>query len=586
MNGGLDFSGGGQMRQTMSNGRRASKSEAVVAPGALSKQAQKTAELARRSWLKLSNVLNRESAAAVVEMFLWISIGIIFECASAAAISEWRSKLSKAWNDLEFDIKAKFEHDEKARDHITTCLPAVFAQTTYRLIVDAFGPDDSSLFADHSEPLLAKLTCIVNYELFGFQLSPSTSRATRLKIYKKFAIEHPHLDQLKNQESRLRQEMLEINRDLFEGLVFGSVHNLPIDDLQLEHLIAGRSRAESDSVRFSNPDSGTQVGEEDVMVQNRVLRHQATLRLQEELNVGRHTVDLEEAADNLNSKYNDFVEEAGFGRLDSKMSGESTPPPDCRESLGMEDSVQISPMSTRSRRSFRDCGGERAAARTRAAEQAAEKRRRAELREILRQMIIKDNLPPELTRRELNTQWVSPMTDRLTQGGALTGGSSQGKSMKMRDNKDTFASLPAISSRKHSHSHHTKDDETTTTDESQGMHEPLPHLTVIQTNLLNQKSGSNKEKLPLWLEPPKRIGNRRVMGRFDMHLKGFLKKSFINDQKEVDPMTGARKQRTDPVQLYSQEKSYVRELEGLVGGHGSKALKLPTFTLNRSNSSP
>lgn len=333
----------------MSNGKRASQGEVAAVPNMISLKAQKAEESTKRLWLKFSSILARDSAAIVVEMFFWISLGLIFECSSPAALSEWRSKLSNAWNDLSFDVKARVEHDAKTGDYINNSLPAVFVQTTYRLFVDAFGPDDSSLFADHPEPLLGKLTCIVNYELFGFQLSPLTSRAARVQLYKKFVIDHPHLDQLKNQEIRMRQELLASNRDLFQGLVFGSVHSLPLDDIQLEHLRASRGRTDSDGLKPCLLDSvdGAQAGEEDTNARNKVLRHKTTLKLQEELNVERHQAELDEAAERLNSKYNDVLEGAGLGRFDSKVSIDASPAPDVDIApFGMEDSVSLSPMSS------------------------------------------------------------------------------------------------------------------------------------------------------------------------------------------------------------------------------------------------
>jgi len=386
----------------------------------------------------------------------------------------------------------------------------------------------------------------------------------------------------------MRQELLENNRDMFQGLAFGSVYSLPLDDMQLEHLRYSRCRTDSDSLTppLHDPVDGAQAGEEDMNAKSRELRHKATLKMQEELNVERHQADLDEAAERLNSKYNVVLEEAGLGRFSSKVSTDASPAPDIGTvSFGIEDAVPLSPMSpgissgvvspgTRSRGSIRQTG------KTKAAEQAAEKRRRAELQEQVRQFVVKDNLPAELKKRDLNTLWVSPMTDRLAHGQALKKGSAESMTLKMRDNKDVFVRLPPI---KKSHSQ-AKLDETKNSIDDGPESNLVPYMTVIQTNLLAPKK--EETKLPLWLEPPKRIADRRIMGRFDMHLKGFLKKSFVNDQKELDTTTGKKKQRTDPEQLRNQEKTYVRELEGLVGGHGSKALKLPTFTLNRSESSP
>jgi len=388
----------------------------------------------------------------------------------------------------------------------------------------------------------------------------------------------------------MRQELLESNRDLFQGLVFGSVHGLPLDDIQLEHLMHQRGRTDSEHLKYGVHDSaeGAQAGEEEMNSRNRQLRHKATLRLQEELNVERHQAELDEAAERLSSKYNDVLEQTGARRFHSKVSTDASPTPDVgTATFGMDDSMPLSPMtagiaSTSMPLSpgLRSRGSLRQPARTKAAEQAEEKRRRKELQEQVRQFIVKGNLPAALKKTEFNTLWVSPTTERLAHGQPLNSGSAESMTLKMKDGTDAFVSLPPI---KNSHSQ-TKLDETKNLIDDVPESHSLPRMTVIQTNLLAPKK--EEAKFPLWLEPPKRIGDRRIMGRFDMHLKSFLKKSFVNEQNAVDTTTGKKKQRTDPEQLRSQEKTYVRELEGLVGGHGSKALKLPTFTLNRSESSP
>merc|ERR1719198_10358 len=82
----------------------------------------------------------------------------------------------------------------------------------------------------------------------------------------------------------------------------------------------------------------------------------------------------------------------------------------------------------------------------------------------------------------------------------------------------------------------------------------------------------------LTFEPPSNLNSKHIVNRLEVQAKAFRKGTFAEYVKECDIFTGAPKVRIDPRQLERQEKGYIRKMRGLVGG---RALRV-TFAASQA----
>eukprot|EP00927_Polykrikos_kofoidii_P065952 TRINITY_DN61640_c0_g1_i1.p1 TRINITY_DN61640_c0_g1~~TRINITY_DN61640_c0_g1_i1.p1 ORF type:complete len:716 (-),score=164.02 TRINITY_DN61640_c0_g1_i1:137-2284(-) len=565
-----------------------------------------------RRWKKLNNLLSQsESGATACTALFWIAFAFIFKRGSPAVVAEMRHQLAWAWHTLDLAIQDQTEREPKTRDWLQSSVPSIMVQAVYRLFVDGFA-EDKALLCQLAQPLLEMLSQISSHEFVGFQLNSETNKRLRRRLFTKSVMEFPYLNQRENAKSIMRLEALE-NASV-GPLQFGNVDGTPTEELQLEHVMLARealrkgpgcgralppltAKTEDERENLTGIAAliaASIMGSSDFdMFNKRVHKWRLNARataddLLEELCVDRHS-DLDHEGLQLLRIQLEKIKPEAAADLVAESVDEGTEA--AAEEEGVEDSdaaaggieettFHVGGESFQSRRT----GGSthhRGTARKRK-DQEREKRRRTEL---LKQLVLQNQLPKEFKDREMSTVWTSPIIDRLAPAGRsrqqLRKPAAEAHSVAMTP-MVRFGTLPTLrgsASEPELSINSSLEARRTANDVSNSSIKA--GKASNQVSLLAPDPGQLPERkvaLSAW-----RTDSKMVLDRVELQRRSAQQKSFRVYTKEYDVLTGVKKQRMDPEKLAASEAVVIEEMERLLGRKGTRPPQMPR-TLLLSNS--
>mmetsp|Transcript_84399 Transcript_84399/g.149284 ORF Transcript_84399/g.149284 Transcript_84399/m.149284 type:complete len:708 (+) Transcript_84399:70-2193(+) len=560
-----------------------------------------------KNWKRLQAVLETEEASKACELLAWVSVGSIFDTIiEKPCLAEIKKRLAQSWFELTLIIGRVVDGYKQNKDWVQEVLPAVFVQAIYRMLVDAFPPEQRSM-VQSSKEVLEKLSHIAHYEVAGFQANPGTWEKLRKRLFCSSVLAVPHLNQRESMASERKREKLERERAVekdFESapLVFGTdAKTDPLNDDQLEHVMAMRPSRNGHGFKkslitdaaFSPMQAGwgTSTAREEAFSE-RSLRSLEELkaRAEEELGVDRYEAFSSQAEELLSKQLNNLYEvppderlnaESLFGKVVNKeqedapqtdASGESPETPRNKSRSGAASAKHGGRQTVRG-----SMDGTNAARREREKREAeaAERRRRDELLDKQ----IGAPLSQELRQRSLDTSLVSPVLDRLAPSDSerqlLPSLPSLKQQVKMNEPQPQH--LPSISeqpkkepkvkakeaiARRRLALKPTLKEETETRKKKDGKLTnsaslpQIPHNGVVTVNLESQS-----------------LKHEVAAERLQKQMEAFRARSFDEVKKANDVVTGQKKQRLDPGTLETEETSFINKLEQLVGSRSTPALQ-------------
>eukprot|EP00929_Paragymnodinium_shiwhaense_P050347 TRINITY_DN2534_c0_g1_i1.p1 TRINITY_DN2534_c0_g1~~TRINITY_DN2534_c0_g1_i1.p1 ORF type:complete len:620 (+),score=101.73 TRINITY_DN2534_c0_g1_i1:99-1958(+) len=190
-----------------------------------------------------------KDAVKVATSLFWISFVDVFhpDDSHSVGIETYRDHLCKDWHALNLYLRQTHALKED-RDWMLECLPFVYAQAFYRVLVDNFE-EDRKHFIENADQCLDKLTLVVHFELAGFQMNPDTVRKARKKLFLKYILIHPHTnarDFLQSQKLTLELESKKA-QEANKRLAFGDIDGSALEERQLKDVLWARSQPPSDS---------------------------------------------------------------------------------------------------------------------------------------------------------------------------------------------------------------------------------------------------------------------------------------------------------------------------------------------------
>jgi len=565
--------------------------------------------VSRERFERLKAAVEDEAAVPVAQALFWLSIGLIFNRVQSGAMNELRSQLANAWHLMGLAVQTQVPTNQQHRDELLSAMTVVMVQTVYRLMVDAFGSVDKNMFVQQPAKVIEKVTNIMNFEVLGFQPSAKTNLNARRRIFRKFVLDFPFINQREREKNKARTKMLEGDSTRNSDLKFGQLDGGNVmDDLQLEHVMLGRKqeqqRKKSVSPRSPVLDSTQFPGmgdEEDYglpLASRQLAEHMA--RLQNELNVDRYSEfgpnGLEMFKSHLlaidpdrDDELDEFGEEGatppGTAELEKSLTRElSDVLEEAVDSAGAGDN----PVSPPNRRTLTRRHTLVATHSRRKELEMAETKRRQEL---LKKHVEHDQLPSQLMQTTLNTTWVSPAVDRLAPGDrprlGLKKAASESRMLKMSPPKAIMALPPIISRRGDDHaardtasSHGGSASAAVATGAASPLFKQVASAEVVMKP--GGKCGSGQ--MPMSLVPPPHLPTQLVLKRLESQLQGFHQKSFHTYAQEYDLYTGFKKQRMDPEELHHKETRFVSEFDKLLGGHRSEPMRHSKYGVGGSRS--
>lgn len=185
--------------------------------------------------------------------------------------------------------------------------------------------------------------------------------------------------------------------------------------------------------------------------------------------------------------------------------------------------------------------------------------------ELLQSRILDDPLPEYIRAKHIDTNWVSPICDRMVpveehrQG--LLKRTCESRKLKMElppmhQSKSApslrgAVKLPKINAQQGGSGHDV--------------------LDVAASEQVPAKKGHGTK---IVMEPPASLSNAVVLHRLEDHVVHFHQKSFGSYVKQFDISSGQKKHRMDPGSMRNAEDAYVSSLHALVGPASRPALTL------------
>eukprot|EP00931_Biecheleriopsis_adriatica_P116472 TRINITY_DN92110_c0_g1_i1.p1 TRINITY_DN92110_c0_g1~~TRINITY_DN92110_c0_g1_i1.p1 ORF type:complete len:749 (+),score=179.72 TRINITY_DN92110_c0_g1_i1:34-2247(+) len=565
-----------------------------------------------KHWKVLQAALQGEVAAQTCALLAWVTMGHIFEIASEACTAELQRRLSKCWIRLEIDSK-RVDGYKASKDWFQEALPAVFTQAVYRLLVDAFPPERQLLSQKHKE-LIEKITHIAHHEVAGFQENAYTGQMLRKRLFFSTVLEAPFLNQRESVESERRRErraLEEAQRKDTEQppLAFGSGNIADVNEDQLEHVMAGRSkRMGIDGQRRGSMWVPYEGSANSLVGANLSAAAKQSLsamkrRAEEELSVDRYEALALGAEDLITRQLSQLYAEGSWEPGNTPPELASKPSESPSRLLTVSASRVQSPEQEKAsaaalgmtvgRGSIAGRTDGTAAARRererREAEQA-ERRRRDELLESR----ISAELPEVFSKRSLDTSFVSPALDRMAPSHGerqlLPGVPSNKQQVRMAEPKSQF--LPSIDAGSSSRRQQTSEQPNRQKQKdakSSDRRRPKPQPMRKKVSLDEQRSsktsllGQSRDRLPSDSLPripgtvvipvePESIKPQVIAQRLQQQMDAFIAQSFDHNKKDHDVLTGQKKHRLCPVDLDKEETAYIAKMESLVGSRSTPAL--------------
>lgn len=554
----------------------------------------------RANYSRLRRVMGTKALRDSCQALFWITVGVIMDRLVPDVIADLRITLARAWSLVALDVHHHMQvhRDQDAEDFLLGALPAILVQTIYRLLVDGFS-EDKPQFVHNVDALLEKLSHIVCYEVCGFQLNVETCLKERKQLFRRAVLDSPFVNGRDSAKAQMRQDLLD-HRSI-SPLTFGTSiieGGQPLEETQLEHVMLHHEEMlRPETIQYANGPALTPVPQKlsveryvEVAMEGSELFERQLMELLPEEDLPQTPPARKQTVD---FKASPLAETERPPSEESWCMSPASPPSSNKSSLRrMKASAKKSMTATRftSNKRLKE-------------EQQDEKRRRGDL---LTKRIVTEPLPPELRARRLNTNWVSPITNRLAPGEgdrqALRKPASEAYHLKMTSPKH----LPdLIGSRSRSapelrvvsrvlelpklmrSTGGGSDGEGLGASTEWGSPLSSPTATTKSGWSPSQKDvkmttmfGSSSRALRVAvaedfiLEPPQRLQNNVVMHRLEAAGEMVYANSFGNWVQEFDITSGGKKLRMDGAAVRKAETTYVKSLQDLVGPPGQPALKM------------
>ena len=506
-------------------------------------------------WERLRAAFERSDAREAADALAWLVLGVVFSCVAPEALADFRGRLSRSWYALVGEL------ERPAKEKLLDALPVVLVQAVFRLVVDAFPPEQQKL-VEHSETVLEKMMHIVYHEVFGFAISPVTMRRLRRDYLQQHVVDNPHVDQQEAMRSKLREEALSRRQ---RALAFGSQKAAPLDETQLQHVLDGREVALAR------------------LKETTARRRTSTLqRIDEDLKMAPDELSVDRYADIL--KKSEEMFEGHMKQLhvhaptvtSTAPSAPTDEPPMVKAGLD----VTLDPSSLSRRASASSLfNASQAASEKLSREQALKERKRRQ--EQFEALLIAP-LPAELRQSRLDTNLTSPMFDRITPAQGIPKPERKSLTLPMRPAKEEL--LPPLQTGRASPS-----PSPSSARRRKKKQKPVASLlgAISLVKIGKQMARQVKENrfdangwrahglgthvLP---QHDMRVKPEVVMARVRTEAEATRVQSFEVYRKTHELETGVLKPvRTHVGDQSAEELSFVRELEGLVGSKSTPALR-------------
>jgi len=484
-------------------------------------------------WQRYQAALDSEATLSMLTILFWLTLGTIFGTATDDALESLRCQLAESWSVV---VQEQANKTSRERDQILDALPTICIQTIYRLMVDAFPPEQAAI-VQHAQALLDKLGVVVHREMDGFRPNKERLRDMRRKLYRKCIIMNPFMNVLEARRAELRQQLLEGAKPMpplrWGGA--GAEGRDPMDEQQFDDVMEKRLETLAEEAAQGRPP----LVDEELAVE-----HYDSYAALGEVVFERHMAELRQLQDETLSDNADRCCSAESGGTPTPMTRHSAAPRASRFLAG---------------RTMGDLRAEK-----------AERLRRDEL------LLAKINapLPERFESKPLAMESASPLLVRMAPG---IRGPCGGRlvTVAMRPAKAQF--LPKITS--------PASPSTQSTDSGRTSSESPSGLRTVRSlpKLPSQDPSAPDVREEVLHELPLRVQKPEVIRRVQAELQGRKKLSFEEYTKEYDLLSGYKKRhRSDDARMKRDEQAYVSKVEHLVGSRSTPALRLPCAALKIS----
>lgn len=569
----------------------------------------------RVRWKSLRDTLSSEASRTICNSLFWVVLGILFGTVSEEGDRDLRDRLARSW--LNLSVKLNKHNGDRAtpgelarRAWLGNMLPVALVQTVFRLLVDCFPFEHEKLMRS-TDIILEKLNQIAYRELSGFHICQETSRTLRKKLFFQNVIDHPSANQKESAKKDMGREKQSRRKRQAQSqpMSFGEEDTLPLEEMQLEHILEQRERDKNRAC--SRKDRGD--GETSPKPRKKDswdMQFSGFLPVGAEmLSVDRYVNIRSEGEELMMRQFAELYPEEQEDPTDSESSfqtsrkaGSSNPnsrPASRPAGLGKTRQVFVTTAHTTAQGDVANATGRSTKHAKRDAE-AAERRRRDEL---FAERIARP-LPEALG---LTTVHVSPLVDRLApsdgQCGLLHKPSSEGRKLRMRHTSPVFRNfLPPLSRSQSEPSCDALETEARRSQSDFGAGRTAKGSDAASRDKKAHEGGcpikfsSAKNQVPvknqsrsetILIEPPTSVKSEVVLGRLHKQAEASRHQSFDEYKRLYDMTTGQKKIASDPRQLEAEERLYIKKVEALVGKASSRAprmLKQNAYSLNKSRS--
>ncbi|CAK0849505.1 unnamed protein product, partial [Prorocentrum cordatum] len=174
----------------------------------------------------------------------WLAVGAIFGTVACEAHAELRTRLAHSWFSLTLDLMGPVRGSRpRSSTWVLDMILVALVQAIFRLLVDAFPPEHERIVRS-SDSVLDRLTQVVYQEVLGFCPSQESFHVLRTRLFCENVLRNPAANQEESMRSELRREKQTRRNRLAQSLPlsFGEEDGLPLEDTQLEHVLARRER--------------------------------------------------------------------------------------------------------------------------------------------------------------------------------------------------------------------------------------------------------------------------------------------------------------------------------------------------------
>jgi len=559
-----------------------------------------------KNWNRLQAATNTEACQASCRSLAWVALGHVFQSMAPECFPEMRSQLAKNWFDLTLEVDRICEGNRRNKDWLQEAIPAVMVHAIYRMIVEAFPPEQR-LLAQYSQEMISKLTQIVQREVTGLPWTPQTWTNLRKRLFAPTVLATPQLNQRESMGAYLRRERREREqqKDGERGpLSFGQE---AMSEEQLGSVLIMRNErlieaAQNQRIGVERDPGLAMKGWTSEALRSQLApgvaeRLEELAQRADEVSVDRYEELALEAEDLIVRQLEDLYVDGGwepgntpqelFSKLDEEdpfaLNAAAAAASSAPAAVPLETPKEYKRSFSQSVRSGRDSTVAARRERERREAEAQERRRREELAE----KHLRAPLPKEFEPRGFQTSRVSPALDRLssTEGTLLPGLKSLQQKVRMQEPKSHM--LPDA-----------QDAPITRTkpkvEERRASNPPSGVVKGRQGSKGSGDAGSQSQSqncftgaagVVLSLEPGN-VKEEVNASRLQLHIDAFRDASFDNMKKDFDILTGQKKQRLDAIALDRDEKMFVERMEGLVGSKSTPAVRQLNPFLKKSKSVP